>query len=149
MCLNSCRHSGFGRRGFTLIEVLAGLVLLGTLLAAATLAKSRFTRQLADADRRIEAVDAADQLLTGWWSDPQSLPRSGSGTAPGADGLIWQTRTATYAAHPAFEVAVTRLEIYDQRAQVGDAPIVAVDVLVPEAPAEEIPSDPDLEGNEA
>ena len=63
----------------TLIEVVGGLALLGTLLVAVLLAKAKYTRQAATADRKLQAVAAADELLTAWRQDPNALPRDGSG----------------------------------------------------------------------
>ena len=65
------------RPAMTLVEVVGGLALLATLLVAALLAQGRYMRQAASADRRLQAVTAADALLTSWRLDPRSLPHSG------------------------------------------------------------------------
>src|SRR5688500_14911974 len=44
------------RPGATLIEVLAGLVVLGVLVTSVTLARARMARQWAEAERRLAAV---------------------------------------------------------------------------------------------
>src|SRR5687767_11024896 len=82
-----------GRRAMTLVEVVGALALLGVLLVGTLLAKARSTRQAALADRRLEAVAAADALLTAWRRDPQSLARSGGGRVSGEADLSWRTRT--------------------------------------------------------
>src|SRR4051812_8008804 len=82
------------RRAMTLIEVVGGLALLGTLLVGVLLAKAKFTRQAATADRKLQAVSAADELLVAWRQDPLALPRDGVGTVPGGGGdrqLSWRT----------------------------------------------------------
>jgi type II secretory pathway pseudopilin PulG len=81
------------RLAMTLIEVVGGLALLGTLLVAVLLAKAKFTRQAATADRKLQAVAAADELLTVWRQDPNALPRDGSGSVAGDRQLSWRTRT--------------------------------------------------------
>src|SRR5829696_1110368 len=86
--------SNRSRAAMTLLEVVAGLALLASLLGALVIAKARYVRQAAAADRRVEAVAAADALLAGWHQNPRSLPRdfSGSGDAPGDRRLAWRLR---------------------------------------------------------
>src|SRR4051794_34521543 len=78
-------------RAMTLIEVVGGLALLGTLLVAVLLAKAKFTRQAATADRKLQAVAAADELLTVWRQDSNALPRDGVGPVPGDRQFSWRT----------------------------------------------------------
>src|SRR4029434_11142198 len=80
--------------GMTLVEVIAGLVVLGTLLAAVTVARGRFLRQWAEADRRVPATRAADALLSEWLSgSPQAVPiRSQGPLVGGAANQIWRTQ---------------------------------------------------------
>src|SRR6267142_1532167 len=53
-------------RGATLIEALAGLVVLGTLLVSITIARGRFVRQRAVAEQKIAAATAVDALVSRW-----------------------------------------------------------------------------------
>ncbi|MCC6680516.1 MAG: prepilin-type N-terminal cleavage/methylation domain-containing protein [Phycisphaeraceae bacterium] len=75
---------------FSLIEVLAALVILGSLLSAVVVARGRFIHQSALARQRLEAVTLTDQLLEGWWQDLDTLPRDGSGVI---GDYRWQTQT--------------------------------------------------------
>ena len=52
--------------GFTLIEVLAGLAILGSLLVGLVLARRSLIDQQLRADRKLVAIDLADALLTSW-----------------------------------------------------------------------------------
>src|SRR3954469_13058968 len=79
------------RRGLTLVEVVAGLALLATLLVAVLGTKARVTRQWAHANRRLEAIAAADKLLAAWWATPATFPRKSSGNVAGDAGLSWRT----------------------------------------------------------
>src|SRR5436190_9188313 len=79
------------RLAMTLVEVVAGLALLGTLLAAVLVVRARYAHQSAAAERRLQAVAAADALLSAWHRDPPSLPRSGSGHVEGDAQLAWRT----------------------------------------------------------
>lgn len=133
-CWESWLRSNLGRRGFTLIEVIAGLALLGTLLASITIARARYVRQRAHAQRRLTAVAVADSLLTGWWQDPQTLPRDGSGNViEGLQDMQWAWRTRSIDDTVALNagVQIVRLEIRDGRSKGSVQPVVTVDVAVP------------------
>ena len=77
------------RRGATLIEVMAGLVVLGVLVASIVIARGRAARQWADAERRIVAARALDAMITHWF-DADSIPLSGGGNLEGAPGCVWR-----------------------------------------------------------
>ncbi len=127
------KHSGHDAgagHGFTLVEVLAGLALLGTLMATAMLVKARYTRQMAMSNRRLEAVAATDAMLQAWWAK-KTLPHTGSGDVPGDLGLTWRTTTHNQVAktnHPV-ELETTRLEILDRRNPHADGPILTLELL--------------------
>jgi type II secretory pathway pseudopilin PulG len=116
----------------TLIEVVGGLALLGTLLVAVLLAKAKYTRQAATADRKLQAVAAADELLTAWRQDSNALPRDGSGPAPGDRQFSWRTRTLANAEVASLGGQTVRLEVLDDRS--AGAVVAAVEVVV-EPPA--------------
>jgi type II secretory pathway pseudopilin PulG len=122
------------RLAMTLIEVVGGLALLGTLLVAVLLAKAKFTRQAATADRKLQAVAAADELLTVWRQDPNALPRDGSGPVAGDRQLSWRTRTVANREVAALGAQTVRLEVLDDRA--AGAVLATVEIVVePLAPA--------------
>src|SRR3954464_10234738 len=82
------------RAGVTLVEVLAGLVLLGTVLASVTIARGRFMRQWAQAEQRLTAVHAADALMARWMSGgPQAVPVPAQGQVDDLPGYVWRTRS--------------------------------------------------------
>jgi hypothetical protein len=108
----------------TLVEVIGGLALLATLLVAMLLAKGRYTRQAATADRRLQAVAAADALLTGWHQDATSLSGARAGVVPGDAGLAWRTLVVPNAAINALDARVVRLEIVDNRPHAALNPVL-------------------------
>ena len=57
-----------GARGLTLVEVVAALALLGTLLSAMLLARGRYVRQNMRAQESVEAVAVTDALLEQWFN---------------------------------------------------------------------------------
>jgi type II secretory pathway pseudopilin PulG len=122
------------RLAMTLIEVVGGLALLGTLLVAVLLAKAKFTRQVATADRKLQAVAAADELLTAWRQDANALPRDGAGPVAGDRQFSWRTRTVANPEIAALGAQTVRLEVLDDRA--AGAVLATVEVVVePPAPA--------------
>src|SRR4051812_10504446 len=76
----------------TLVEVLLGLVLLAALLVSILTARSRAARQTVLARAREDAARSADRLLTRWWADPATFPRSATGVTPDAPHFTWRTR---------------------------------------------------------
>src|SRR5687768_4560564 len=86
------RTSSRARRGATLIEVLAGLVLLGTILSSALVARGRFQRQWRAADDKLAAVRAADDLVSRWIAlPPGAAPVPGEGVVSQGPDLTWRT----------------------------------------------------------
>ncbi|MBI1368402.1 MAG: prepilin-type N-terminal cleavage/methylation domain-containing protein [Planctomycetes bacterium] len=131
MCLHRSLHNSRRRWGFTLIEVLAGLAILGTVMAGAMIAKARCTRQLAQADRRLAAAAAADRMLEYWFADDKTLPRESSGNVPGESDMTWRTHTQRDESNRILKLAITRLEVFDGRAIRPDEAILSVELLVP------------------
>src|SRR4051812_10899949 len=81
------------RSAMTLIEVVAGLVILGTILASLAIARGRFARQWAVADRKLEATKAVDAMIAGWMeSNPPQVPLNREGVLPGVAKHVWRTR---------------------------------------------------------
>jgi len=103
------------RRGTTLIEVLAGLVILGTLLVSIAAARSRFQRQWSQADRRVAAVRATDSMLADWLAGaPQNISTHGSGPLPGMPDCTWRTRVIAARGAADVQAVVVRLEVFDR-----------------------------------
>ena len=108
----------------TLVEVVGALGLLATLLVALLLARARYTHQAALAQRRLQAVAAADALLATWHQDPRSLPRAGGGMFAGEGQLSWRTQRVASPAVTDMGAAVVRLEILDDRAEAVANPVI-------------------------
>jgi type II secretory pathway pseudopilin PulG len=115
----------------TLVEVIAGLVVLGTLLAAVTVARGRFLRQWAEADRRVQTTRAVDVLLSEWLGgSPQAVPiRSQGPLVGGAPNQIWRTHVKRDPAATALGAIVIRLEVFETAAPAKAT--MAVDFLLP------------------
>lgn len=102
------------RRGSTLIEVLAGLVVLGTLLVAVSMARARFMRQWADADKRLEATRAADAMLAGWLATPSAtVPIDANGPLGGVPNYVWRTSLIRDPDATRINAYIVRMDVYD------------------------------------
>ena len=129
-------------RGLTLIEVVAALAILGTLLVGIVLAKSRHTHQLVRAKTQSRAVVAVDELITDWWTSLDGVPIDEQGELLGDTPLRWQTRLVDNDEIAALGARVVRVELFDitnttPRGK-GDAdPLVSVDLVVRDPEVEE------------
>ena len=117
-------------RGMTLVEVLTGLVLLSTLLVAMITARGRYLKQWGHADKRVEAVERADALLSAWWQDLETFPKTGCGPISGTRGWRWRTRVVKSEEATKLNSTIVRLEIHTEDHSRNHRP-VSVDVLVP------------------
>jgi prepilin-type N-terminal cleavage/methylation domain-containing protein len=116
------------RRGVTLIEIVAGLVVLAVLVSAVTIARGRFARQWGDARRKLDATAAVDRLLAGWTGGSEvgedAIPVPARGALEGVENGSWQT---SYIADPAARrlgASVVRLDVFDGRRR-----LMSIDLL--------------------
>jgi prepilin-type N-terminal cleavage/methylation domain-containing protein len=117
--------------GVTLIEVLAGLVILGTLVAALALARGRAMRQYADAELRLQAARAADAMLSIWLDGPaDAVPIRGGGALSGVPGCTWRTVPVLDPSADQLGVVVVRFEAWSS--QTGQ--LMSIDFVVPKRP---------------
>lgn len=123
-------------RGLTLVEVVAAIAILGTVLVGVVLAKARHTRQLGRSQRQRVAVRAADTLLHEWWTRPAGIPVGQSGTIASEPSLAWRTHRVANAAARRLGTRVIRLEVHESRTSPWRAEhpeaLLAVELLLPE-----------------
>lgn len=125
------------RAGLTLIEVIASLAILGTLLTGMLLAKAQLTRQSVAAQRQLEAAEVADRLLTRWVMLEEAVPCPDAGVL---EGWRWTTRWLEEDGLAEVASRRVRLEVWpvqqdaltamDPQAGVRDRPACLVDVVV-------------------
>jgi prepilin-type N-terminal cleavage/methylation domain-containing protein len=139
----SCSRSRLNsvRRGVTLIEVLAGLVLLGTVLSSSLIARGRFLRQAADAERQLTAARAADSLMAYWMSLPgQAVPVPARDRVEAFPGYTWRTRWMPNTRESkSLNVATARLEIFAPPPN-DRTPLASVDFLQHVSPQASTPA---------
>ena len=123
------------RPAMKLIEVVAGLVILGTILASLAVARGRFARQWAEADRKLTATRALDALIAEW-IQKSDVPINRHGMLPDAKNMIWRTRAIRDRAASTLSVAIVRVEVFDRANEDRPAavPVVTVDLLIHVAP---------------
>jgi len=127
-----CLHS-WNRRGLTLIEVVAGLALLASLLVGCLTAYGHHVRQVRQARQRLAAVRAADALLAQWFQESGRIPVAAQNSFAGAGQLCWRTRLISDPGAELLASQVVRLEILPPLDQPDRTTILSIDVLAPKA----------------
>jgi hypothetical protein len=110
----------------TLIEVIAGLVVLAVLVCAVTLARGRFMRQWETAQRRTQAAEAVDRMLAGWMGGEgnDSIPVPARGSLAGVEGCAWRTEWVANPGAARLGAGVVRVEVVEAGKRV-----LAIDVM--------------------
>src|SRR5690606_19038027 len=117
-----------------LIEVLAGLAIMGTLAVSLVLARGALMEQYVLAQRKLRATEAADALLAHWWQNPAAVPRAAMGEVPGYEELRWRTSIAPNEDVQMMGGQVVRVEMFDASDEI--TPVLIVELVLPgtEAP---------------
>jgi hypothetical protein len=121
------------RTGLTLLESLAAVVLLGTVLVGLMMARSRHDHQIAATQRQNAAIAVADELIAGWWARGD-VPLNESGPTPADPTLAWATSVAPNAQVERIGGRVVRvgiLEARDGQADAGRDPLIVVELVLP------------------
>ncbi len=128
------------RAGLTLIEVIAAIAILGTVLVALVIAKSRHTRQTVRAERARVAVRAADELIANWWMDDQQVPIGKQGRFEDTPSIRWRTRLVSNQSVNQLDARVVRVEILhtDERFEPTTSVLFNVDLVLPEPEKEPV-----------
>ncbi|MEM8733616.1 MAG: hypothetical protein AAGG44_05325 [Planctomycetota bacterium] len=108
---SSPRKKRLFRGGFTMVELVVGLVLLATLLVSMLMVLSRQRRANQIASARQQAVQAADQLLAGWFNSQAGMPLAGQGQILGTQ-MVWRTQVARNVLVFEQPVPVVRMSIF-------------------------------------
>ncbi|KAA5541080.1 hypothetical protein FYK55_19500 [Roseiconus nitratireducens] len=117
------------RPGLTLLEVVVALLLTGTLLVSSLLAFARHRRQLALADRQIEAARIADELVRQLAARRGGIPVGVTGAVPGKPTWRWQTLPIGTTALATLQMQVIRLRIVEVPGKPVE--LVSVDLFQP------------------
>ena len=123
--------NGSAATGLTLIEVLAALALLSTLLVGVLVAFDRHAEQIQRARRTLDVIERVDALLYEWTESGSGVPYNDRGRVPGGDHLLWETRVVNTRYREDLGVDVVRLEVFSQRETVSAGPLVSLEMAVP------------------
>jgi type II secretory pathway pseudopilin PulG len=126
--INSAEPS---RRAMTLIEVVAGIALLGTILTTTVMAQARLLRQHQRALIKLQAVEAVDRLLTQWSVAGEEIPVESSGVLLDTQKVTWRTRLRSAKTSGPLSVAIVELVASASGDPPGIPPLVRVEVAVP------------------
>ncbi|MCA9140011.1 MAG: prepilin-type N-terminal cleavage/methylation domain-containing protein [Planctomycetales bacterium] len=118
------------RKGFTLLEVIVALALMGSVLVGSLMAFSIHRRQLSQAEKRIQATILADRLVDELSSQQGGIPVNGRGTVPGNGNWIWQTSPLGTAAFSTATMQIVRFQIMETSPT--PTRLVSVDIVVAE-----------------
>ena len=125
---NSCGSQA--RRGLTLIEVVAGIALLATLLVSTLAAFRAHASQVRSAKNRLAAIAVADRLLSEWMN-AGTLPGIGeTEDVPDTKGWRWRiVRPEPTMELRRLNALAVRLEIVDS--EPTPSVLTSVELLVP------------------
>lgn len=133
------------RTGLTLIEVVAGLALMGTLLVTIILSANSHLRQLRTVERKKAAIESLDKLLASWshygFYD-QALPECAKlagvhlvdaplslETLPESDETSVRVLMRPLTLSSGLDVEVVRLEVLPNKNQPDALPLTWIEVL--------------------
>jgi type II secretory pathway pseudopilin PulG len=120
--------------GFTLLEVIVGLVLMATVLVGSLLSFAAHQRQRRFADTKLSAIATADELLDRLSGSPQGIPQQSQGLVPNRPNWLWRTYTVGALSPAQIPLRVIRFEILEVTGQPiasSTRPLVTIDVVKP------------------
>lgn len=121
----------------TLIEVLGALVLLAILTTSFLVAKGQFLRQQSAAERRLDAAQAADALLSQWWQEKDHTWEEAAGGFEAHPGLTWRLVRLPHDQVDDMELELLQLEVRETQQSAAGKPLVKVTFFNPKPPAVE------------
>lgn len=118
-------------RALTLLEVVAALALLTTMLVMILAAHDRLAHQTRRAELRLVAIDAADQLLATWTTTSPMVIPAAQGELATRPPLYWQVTAIASPELLPYGVGVAELRVFDEQAASAHqgAPLASVEFL--------------------
>ena len=119
------------RRGLTLVEVIAGLVLLATLLTAVLVGFKTHAAQIRGARDRLKATEMADELLSGWMAEGVLPPIGTQKALAGTDGWAWRLLANESQQSGPVKIGSVSIEIIRLRDAAVEEVLASVALVVP------------------
>jgi type II secretory pathway pseudopilin PulG len=120
-----------GRRALTLVEVIAGLVLLATLLTAVLAAFKTHAAQIRRARDRLQASAMAEDMLIGWTAEGVLPPVGTQKALAGTDGWVWRLLANESQQSGPVKIGSVSVEIIRPREAAADEVLASVVLVVP------------------
>jgi len=96
---------------FTLIEVVAGLILMGSLAASTLVALAAQQRSILLAKQKQKATQVAEGLLTRWYDLVGEVPTRNQGIVAAEETWLWRTQPVGFRNLCGLPVNIIRLDI--------------------------------------
>lgn len=126
------RSTSSSRRAFSLVEVVASLFLVGTLLVAVLVAHRRAASQTRLAQRRLDAAAVLDALLAARRQPDAGELQLARGKAPGDNPFHWRSTLRHEPSLDAFGAGILRIELYEPEYQSSQT-LAFVELVAPGA----------------
>jgi prepilin-type N-terminal cleavage/methylation domain-containing protein len=97
--------------GFTLLEIVVALLLMGSLAAATLVALAAQQHQVLVAKQKQEATSIAESLLSQWYDRNGSVPSHGQGIVEQRTDWLWRTQPIRSESIFGLPVNIIRLEV--------------------------------------
>lgn len=115
--------------GYTLLEALVGMALLGTLLSATLMSYGRYVHQTQRAAERMNIMREAEALLIRWQLQSGYVPVDEEGELlVGVNTYRWRTRPAVRVLDESLMIGSVHFEVTGLQ---DDAPLLNLELIVP------------------
>ena len=126
-CLQRLRSKTRSTDGLTLIEVIASVGLLATLLVMTVSIRANHVRQINQSHEIEEAVAAIDYQMAIWFEDSASIPLNQTGSFDGSETIYWKTtQLESTSTNPNWNPVSIRIEAISV---VNQSAVAFVDIL--------------------
>jgi len=124
---NRSLHSS-APQGLTLLEVVAALAIVSTLLVGLLVAARRHVEQVRRSRHTLDVAARVDALLYRWMGKGGLVLREGEGELPGKDGLRWKTRLVDVRHRQNLGIDIFSFQVLAKSDTVGERPIISLEL---------------------
>lgn len=124
--------------GVTLVEVIAALAIIATLVIVTLGAHSRLVKQWHRADLCLQGVDVAESLMSEWWENPQKIAHNDRGEVEEPKGWRWVTHSIHDEQLKDNNLEIVQLEVFPPKSsKYANTPALTLDFILDAPPDEE------------
>jgi type II secretory pathway pseudopilin PulG len=119
-------------RGVTLVETVAALALLGTLVALSFSSRSNINKQYTHANLKFQATELADQQIQHWHDTVPTPPLRESGPMIGHPDWTWRTTVINDPDLLPLKLSILHLQIFAPTALRSEpGPVLTLELVIP------------------